>query len=92
MWWLNVTPVAADHSVLEIGGCFPRSIAEAPDFAEKAASYYERWEMVGREDVGILEHQQRALGSAAYAPGRLSWRDDQVQALSAWVLDRLPSV
>ena len=25
-----------------------------------------------------------------YRPGRLSWRDDQVQALSRWVLDHLP--
>jgi hypothetical protein len=90
MWWLNVTPVAHDHSILEIGGCFPRAVTEDPDFAAKAAPYYERWELVGREDVGILEHQQRALGSVAYRPGRLSWRDDQVQALSHWVLDRLP--
>ena len=90
MWWLNVTPVAHDHSILEIGGCFPRAITEDPDFSGKAAPYYERWELVGREDVGILEHQQRALGSVAYRPGRLSWRDDQVQALGHWVLDRLP--
>ena len=90
MWWLNVTPVAHDHSMLEIGGCFPCAITSAPDFAEKAAPYYERWELVGREDVGILEQQQHALSSAAYRPGRLSWRDDQVQALSHWVLDRLP--
>ena len=52
--------------------------------------YYDRWELVGREDVGILERQQRALGSVLYRPGRLSWRDDQVQALSRWVLDHLP--
>ncbi|MCU1365917.1 MAG: aromatic ring-hydroxylating dioxygenase subunit alpha [Ilumatobacteraceae bacterium] len=91
LWWLNVTPVAHDHTVLEIGGCFPKAVAEAPDFAAKAAPYYARWELVGREDVGILERQQRALGSAAYLPGRLSWRDDMVQALGEWVLDRLPT-
>ena len=90
LWWLNVTPVAHDHTVLEIGGCFPKAVTEAPDFAAKATPYYERWELVGREDVGILEHQQRALASVAYVPGRLSWRDDMVQALGRWVLDRLP--
>ncbi len=92
LWWLNVTPVAHDHSLLEIGGCFPRAVAEAPGFADKAADYYHRWEVVGREDSGILEKQQHALSSAMYRPGRLSWRDDQVYALTNWVLDHLPDV
>ena len=83
-------PAAHDHSRLEIGGCFPEEIVAAPDFSGKAQPYYDRWELVGREDVGILERQQRALGSVLYRPGRLSWRDDQVQALSRWVLDHLP--
>lgn len=90
LWWLNVTPVAVDRSVLEIGGCFPESALADPNFAEKALPYYERWEAVGREDVGILEKQQRALASALYKPGPLSGRDDMVQALGVWVLDRLP--
>jgi phenylpropionate dioxygenase-like ring-hydroxylating dioxygenase large terminal subunit len=90
LWWLNVTPVAADRSVLEIGGCFPEDALDLPDFAERAAPYYVRWEAVGREDVGILEKQQRALGSVLFKPGPLSWRDDMVQALGKWVLERLP--
>jgi hypothetical protein len=44
---------------------------------------------VAKEDVGILEKQQRALGSALYKPGPLSWRDDMVQAMGVWVVDRL---
>ena len=91
LWWLNVTPLAHDHSVLEIGGCFPRDLTSAADFTAKATPYYERWELVGREDVGILEHQQKALGSVVYRPGRLSWRDDMVHALGQWVLERLPT-
>lgn len=90
LWWLNVLPLAADRSILEIGGCFPESALADPDFEAKAAPYYERWEKVGREDVGILELQQKALGSVLYAPGPLSWRDDQVQRIGLWVLDRLP--
>jgi phenylpropionate dioxygenase-like ring-hydroxylating dioxygenase large terminal subunit len=89
MWWLNVLPLAHDRSVLEIGGCFPDAVTRMPGFAAKAAPYYARWEKVGREDVGILERQQRGLGSALYRPGPLSRRDDQVQALSTWVLNEL---
>jgi hypothetical protein len=89
MWWLNVTPLAHDRSLLEIGGCFPKQALADPDFEAKVKPYYDRWELVGREDVGILEKQQKALGSVAYRPGPLSWRDDQVQAIGIWVLDQL---
>jgi len=89
MWWLNVTPLAHDRSRLEIGGCFPEGALADPGFEAKAAGYYRRWEAVGREDVGILEKQQKALGSALYRPGPLSWRDDMVQALGIWVADRV---
>lgn len=90
MWWLNVTPVAHDRSVLEVGGCFPAGVLADADFDAKAAPYYDRWEKVALEDVDILERQQYALGSSVYRPGPLSWRDDEVQALGIWVLDRLP--
>lgn len=89
MWWLNVTPIAADRTLLEVGGCFPADVVAEPGFAQKAAPYYDRWEQVAREDVGILERQQRALTSVKYVPGRLSWRDDEVQGVGRWVLDQL---
>lgn len=89
MWWLSVLPLAADRSVLEIGGCFPRHVADAPGFEARATPYYDRWEQVGREDIGVLEDQQKSLGSALYRPGPLSGREDQVQAIGLWVLDQL---
>ncbi len=92
LWWLNVTPVAHDRSVLEIGGCFPAARLDDPEFEAKAGPYYHRWEAVGREDVGILERQQRALASHVYQPGPLSYRDDEVQNLALWVLRQLPDL
>ena len=89
MWWLNVHPRSHESTVLEIGGCFPQSALNDPEFERKAGPYYDRWEQVGCEDVSILEHQQRALQSVLYRPGPLSVRDDQVQAMSVWVLDQL---
>ncbi len=89
LWWLNCTPLAADRTRLEVGGCFPADRLALPDFATRAAPYHDRWERVAREDVGILERQQRALASTLYRPGPLSWRDDMVQALGVWVLGRL---
>ena len=89
MWWLNVTPVAADRSRLHIGGCFPEGTVALPDFASRARAYEDRWEKVAREDVGVLEGQQRALGSVLFRPGPLSGRDDMVQAVSRWSVERL---
>ncbi|MBS7540903.1 aromatic ring-hydroxylating oxygenase subunit alpha [Ancylobacter lacus] len=91
MWWLAVRPVAVDRSVLSVGGCFPRAYTELPDFAERAAPYYKRWEAVALEDVGILERQQVGLNSILARPGPLSWRDDMVLAMNRWVLARLPA-
>jgi len=89
LWWLNIIPKAHNASIIEIGGCFPQSVIDQPDFAAKAQPYFERWGKVGREDVAILEKQQRALTSVHYSPGPLSGRDDQVQALGIWVLRQL---
>jgi len=92
MWWLIVLPLGQVGSRLEVGGCFPKAVTERDDFAELAAPYCARWEQVAHEDVGILEKQQRALGSVHYRPGPLSGRDDQVQAIGLWVLDHLGEV
>jgi choline monooxygenase len=89
MWWLNVTPVAPDRSILEIGGCFPESSLTLPGFDANRRLYEHRWETVGREDVGILEDQQKALSSALFRPGPLSGRDDKVQQVGAWGLKQM---
>lgn len=89
LWWLNCSPIAENRTRLEVGGCFPAARLGQADFQIRAEPYYDRWERVAKEDVGILEKQQRALGSALYRPGPLSWRDDMVQALGVWVVDRL---
>lgn len=92
MWWLSVRPVAPDKTVLSIGGCFPRRTVEQANFEQDAAPYYKRWEAVALEDGGILEKLQNAMGSRAYRPGPLSWRDDLVHTFDQWVLSRLPDL
>ncbi len=89
MWWLNVTPVSEGRSVLEVGGCFPESYLSLPDFDHHRRLYEDRWEKVAREDMGVLENQQKALGSALFRPGPLSGRDDMVQAVGRRTVERL---
>jgi choline monooxygenase len=90
MWWPSVRPVAADRTVLSIGGCFPRKTVEQPNFEADAAPYYKRWENVALEDVGVLEKLQTALHSRLFQPGPLSWRDDLVHTFDQCVMDRMP--
>ncbi len=90
MWWLAMRPVAADRTILSLGGCFPRTTVARADFAPNAHAYYDRWRRVAEEDVGILEGQQQGLGSILYTPGRLSARDALVSAVDKWVLERIP--
>jgi phenylpropionate dioxygenase-like ring-hydroxylating dioxygenase large terminal subunit len=84
MWWLNVKPVDAGQSILELGGCFPEGVLSLPGFEHNRKLYEERWERVAREDMGVLENQQIALSSVLFRPGPLSGRDDMVQAVGRW--------
>ena len=90
MWWLSPRPVAADKTVLEIGGCFPRQTVEQPGFEQDAEPYYKRWEAVALEDGGVLEKLQVAIASRLFRPGPLSWRDDLVHTFDQWVLNHMP--
>lgn len=90
MWWLTVRPIAHDRSILSVGGAFPRATTQLPNFERDAIAYYDRWERVAREDVGILELQQQGLRSHLHRPGPLCWRDDQVHAIGNWVLSQIP--
>ena len=38
MWWLAMRPVAPERTVLSLGGCFPKSTAALPNFADDAQS------------------------------------------------------
>lgn len=89
MWWLNVTPINQAQSHIELGGCFPKETIALSDFTSRALAYEERWERVAREDIGILERQQKALSSVLFRPGPLSGRDDMVQAASRWNIGQL---
>jgi choline monooxygenase len=91
MWWLTVRPIAADRTVLSIGGCFPNPTVAQDYFEADAAPYYKRWETVAREDIAVLEKLQTAIASKRFQPGPLSWRDDLVHTFDEWVLNRLPA-
>ena len=89
MWWLTYRPVAADHTVLQTGQCFPRATVERDDFDEGAKPYFPRWDTGIDEDNAICEAQQAGLESSLHKPGRLGGHEMAVHRLNNWVLDQV---
>ena len=79
MWWLTVTPVAADRSILHVGYCFPQETVARADFADAAKPYFKRWQLTAEEDNAICELQQSGLSSIYREPGPLSPRESMVE-------------
>ncbi len=89
MWWSTWRPLAEDHTVLEVGQCFPRWTAERDDFEQGAAPYFHRWDTGINEDNLICEAQQAGLSSLLHRQGRFSDREQAVHRLNNWVLDQM---
>jgi len=88
MWWVSFMPVGPDRCINNVGFCFPRSIAERPDFDEVAAKYYHRWDLSVEEDNAAGELQQHGMRSVKRVPGPYSSSEPLVYRFANWVLDR----
>jgi choline monooxygenase len=89
MWSFEAHPLGPSRTRIVLNSCFPAEHFERPDFAEVAARYYKRQDIVVREDNDISELQQRGLESLHAAPGRFSVKEKIVHALDNWVVDRV---
>ena len=89
LWYLELHPHGPDRTTLVHGGCFPRAVAERPDFHEMVKPYYRRWDITIEEDNAICEMQQRGLSSRINGRGRFCHRERVVHQIDNWVLDRV---
>jgi phenylpropionate dioxygenase-like ring-hydroxylating dioxygenase large terminal subunit len=67
----------------------PRSFTQLPDFEDLANNYLKCLDILAREDIAVLENQQRATHSPLYKTGRFTPHDVLVQGCGNWVLDRV---
>jgi phenylpropionate dioxygenase-like ring-hydroxylating dioxygenase large terminal subunit len=88
-WWLTVLPTGPDSCRLDMGYCFPKQTLARSDFESQAPKYIERWRLTAKEDIEILEVQQKGLASIVRRAGPLSWKEDTVASFDRWVLDRV---
>jgi phenylpropionate dioxygenase-like ring-hydroxylating dioxygenase large terminal subunit len=89
LWYLELHPHGPDRTTLIHGACFPRKVAERPDFEAIAKHYYRRWDITIEEDNAISELQQRGLASPISSRGRFCYRERVVHQIDNWVLDRV---
>jgi choline monooxygenase len=89
MWSFEAHPLGPTRTRIVLSSCFPAEHFERDDFAEVAARYYKRQDIVVREDNEISERQQRGLESFHAAPGRFSVKEKIVHALDNWVVDQV---
>ena len=89
MWWLDPQPMAADHTHVVIGSCFPRTTVARADFTTGVSPYYARWDKSLPEDNSISELQHRGLAPRLRLSGRLSREEPLVHVFDNWVLDQV---
>src|SRR5205823_5587616 len=89
MWSFEAHPLGPTRTRIVLSSCFPAGHFERDDFAEVAARYFKRQDIVVREDNAISERQQRGLDSFHAAPGRFSVKEKIVHALDNWVVDQV---
>ena len=89
MWCFEAHPLGPLRTRIVLSSCFPAQHFGRDDFAEVAARYFKRQDIVVQEDNDISELQQRGLSSMFAAPGRFSVKEKIVHALDNWVVDRV---
>jgi len=92
IWGYEVYPLTADRSLCAQFVCFPSATIDRHDFAEKAESYYERFDVAIDEDIPALERQHRGLCSAHAAQGPFSYLEPSVARFAGWYADRMLGV
>ena len=82
-------PIDEAHTRVVIYHLFPESFFERPDLEEKLKVYRDYQLVVLEEDRVMLESMQRAMGSPAYRPGRMSTLERPIHNFLNGYLDRI---
>jgi phenylpropionate dioxygenase-like ring-hydroxylating dioxygenase large terminal subunit len=91
VWYVEIHPTGPESVRIALGACFPRATAARPDFDEKVAAYYRRWDLTVEEDNRINEQQQKGVRSPFARAGRVSPFEAVSHAFRNRLLDALGS-
>ena len=91
MWMYEVYPDGPDRCRCAQVVAFPSETLASEDFAERANSYYERFDVAISEDIPVLERQHRGLSSPFATSGRFSHLEPSVASFASWYAGRMLS-
>jgi choline monooxygenase len=86
---VEMYPEGPEHIRLERSFLIPKEYTAVPDYEETLANYLRAQDQVQKEDIEILEMQQRSVRSPLYKTGRFARMDKLVHGCENWVLDRV---
>ena len=89
IWMHEVYPTAPNRTTAAMTVCFAPAASTLPDYAARAAAYFERLDVAIAEDIAVLEQQQAGLDSPLARPGRFSWMEPNVSAFANWLARRI---
>ncbi len=90
VWSHSVVPLAPDRTKVRMQVCFAAEASELPDFEERAARYYQRFDTALNEDIEVLTAQQAGLSSPLARAGRFCpEQEPSVAAFARWYAGRL---
>ena len=89
MWAYHVYPISPNRTLATQTVCFSKETTKREDFAEKAQSYYERFDEAINEDIPALEKQQSGMESPYARQGRFSALEPSVANFACWYADMM---
>ncbi len=89
MWMYEVYPDGPDRCLCAQVVAFPSSTFDVDGFEEKAAAYYERFDVAVAEDIPMLEQQLAGQRSPQAKQGRYSYLEPSVARFGSWYAERL---
>jgi phenylpropionate dioxygenase-like ring-hydroxylating dioxygenase large terminal subunit len=92
LWMYEVYPDGPDRCRCAQVICFPQATIDGPDFEERVADYYERFDVALSEDIPMLVQQHAGQRSPFARQGRYSYLEPSVAAFADWYAGRLLSV
>jgi len=84
LWMYEVYPDGPGRSRCAQVVAFPASTFEVERFDERAAAYYDRFDVAVSEDIPMLEQQFRGQRSPSSKQGRYSYLEPSVARFGSW--------
>ncbi len=90
IWVYEANPITSERCQVRQSICFPKNTTELPDFKEKSQAYYQRLDDALKEDITVLENQQKGLHNSPSLQGQFSTlMEANVATFAQWYANKV---